>query len=131
MPGIGQIRSKTEILDEKKEALLRLFIGIPIPVRPRSPRVSLPEFIDSSTRIDDLLFACVERMAVRAHFDLQIVTKRRTRRERVTATTGHGDFLVVGMNAGFHGIAGLLSPEGLRKMGAQCSRTHRQSQDDR
>ena len=69
-------------------------------------------------------------MAVRADFDLQIVTKRRTRRECVAATTGHCDFLVVGMDAGFHGIVGLLGPEGLRKMGAQCSFTHHQLQDD-
>jgi hypothetical protein len=43
-------------------------------------------------------------MAVRAHLDLQIVSERRTRLERVAARAGDGDLFVLGMYGGFHGV---------------------------
>ena len=44
-------------------------------------RVFLAELVDTAAGVDDLLLAGVERMAVGADFDLQIVADRRARRE--------------------------------------------------
>src|SRR5687767_8489246 len=64
--------------------------------------VLLAEFVDATAGVDDLLFARIERVAVRAHLDLQVVAKRRARREGVPAAAGHGDLFVLGMNCVFH-----------------------------
>jgi hypothetical protein len=82
-------------------------------------RVFLAEFIDPTTRVDDLLLARVERMAVRADFDLQVVAQRRTRDERVPAGAGHSRVFVLGMDSGFHDSKSALALP--RKKGAQCS----------
>ena len=81
-------------------------------------RVLLAELIDASAGIDDLLLACIERMACGTHFDLKIMTERGTRLEHVAAAAGDGDFFVLGMNASFHDSSGTAVP--LQK-GAQCS----------
>src|SRR5262245_12480143 len=65
--------------------------------------VLLAELVDAPRGIDDLLLAGIERMAVRAHLDLQIVPERRARLERVATRAGDGDLFVLGMNGGFHG----------------------------
>lgn len=64
--------------------------------------VLLTEFLDAAGRVDDLLFARVERMTVRAHLDLQVMPERGARLERVPAAAGDGDLFVFGMDAGFH-----------------------------
>jgi hypothetical protein len=64
--------------------------------------VLLVEFLDSASRIDDLLLAGVERMAGRTHFDVQRLLHRRSRRKVVTAGAGYGDFIVCRMDGGFH-----------------------------
>jgi hypothetical protein len=68
-----------------------------------SAGVPLAELVDASAGIDHLLFTGIEGMAVRAHFDLQIVSQRRARLERIAAAAVDGNFFVLGMNAGFHG----------------------------
>src|SRR5580658_2295732 len=75
--------------------------------RPRSARagdarVFLAELIHAAGSVDDLLLARIERVAVRAHFDLQILPDGRACLERVAAAAGHIDFGVWRMNLGFH-----------------------------
>jgi len=65
---------------------------------PRGGGVLLAEFIDAAGGVDDLLLARVERVAARAHFDLQVVTQRRARGEAVPAGAGNGDLFVLGMD---------------------------------
>src|SRR5882672_2287854 len=71
-------------------------------VSARADAVFLAELVDAAAGVDDLLLACVEGMAVRAHFDLQIVAERGTGGERVPAAAGHGDVFVFRMNGRFH-----------------------------
>ena len=82
---------------------------------PGRGRVLLAEFVHSAGRVDDLLLARVERMAVRTHFDLQVVSQSRLRLERVAAGAAHVDFLVLGVRIGFHGFlsTGRILPAGV------------------
>jgi hypothetical protein len=73
--------------------------------RSTSGSVLLAEFVDAAAGVDGLLLARVERMAVRAHFDLQILAQRGARQEIIPAGAGDRDFFVFGMNAGFHDFA--------------------------
>src|SRR5947207_12788574 len=66
-------------------------------------RVLPAELVHAARGVDDLLLARIERMAVRAHLDLQILTEGRARLERVAARAGDGDLSVVGVDCGFHG----------------------------
>src|SRR5450759_2939790 len=70
----------------------------------RFARVFLLEFLDAPCRVDDLLFAGVERMAVRAHLDVQLAGERGTRLELVAATADDVYLFVFRVNLGFHGI---------------------------
>jgi hypothetical protein len=45
-------------------------------------------------------------MAVRAHLDLQVMTERRARLERVAARAADRDLFVLGMDLVFHGTLG-------------------------
>ena len=65
--------------------------------------VLLAEFIDAAGGVDDLLLARVERVAARAHFDLQVMTQRGARLEDVAARAGHVDLFVVRVGGRFHG----------------------------
>ena len=47
--------------------------------------VLLAEFVDAAGGIDDLLLTGIERVAVRAHLDLQIVSEGRAGLERIAA----------------------------------------------
>ena len=68
----------------------------------RHVRVLLAEAFDATGGIHDLLLAGVERVAGRAHFDVQRLAQRRAGFERVAAGAGDGDNVVVGVNALFH-----------------------------
>ena len=70
-------------------------------------------------------------MAVRADFDLQIMTQRGAREERIPAAANHVGVFVFRMNAGFHGVYERKAP--LQKKGAQCSHATGapQAKDDR
>jgi hypothetical protein len=87
--------------------------------------VALLELVHAAANIGNLLLAGVERMALGADFDLQIVANGRTRLERVAAAAGDVDFGVTGMNFSFH--ANLESPARVlkvgpaSKMGAKCT----------
>src|SRR5574340_615421 len=65
-------------------------------------RVALAELLDPSGRVDDLLLACVEGMASRAHLDVKRLVDRGARRKRVAAAARHLDFAILRMNTGFH-----------------------------
>jgi hypothetical protein len=78
----------------------------------RSPRlrdgllhaITLAEFLDAASGVDDLLLAGIERMAGGADFDVQLFfAQRGAGYESVATRAGDGDFFVIGMNAGFHG----------------------------
>ena len=88
-----------------------------------SGSVLLAEFVHATRGVEDLLLARVERMAVCADFDLEVVSQSRARLERIPAGAGDVDFFVVGMRIGFHGFS--LSrrslPAGHKKKGAQSS----------
>src|SRR5512138_2825878 len=83
------------------------------------PGVLLPELVDAAAGVDDLLLARIERMAVRADFDLQVVTEGRARVEGVPAAAGHRDLFVLGVDSVFHGLPASLRR--LNEKGAQCS----------
>src|SRR5712692_9925341 len=67
-------------------------------------RVFLAELLDTAGGVDDLLLARVERVAGRTHLYLQVSPQRRAGLESVPAAAGDGDFLVIGMEFGFHGV---------------------------
>src|SRR3954452_4870701 len=59
------------------------------------------EALDPAARVHELLLARVERVAVRAHLDVELGLGR-TRLEGVPAGAGHVGEHVLGMNTGFH-----------------------------
>src|SRR3984893_6607554 len=86
----------------------------------RGGGVLLAELVHAARGVDDLLLAGIERVAVRAHLDLQIVSERRTRLERVAARAGDGDLFVLGMYGGFHGVLTVLRKTLPHSMGRQA-----------
>jgi len=64
----------------------------------------LLESLDSASRIDELLLARVERMAVRAYFSVDFLYSR-ARLKRVAAPAADDYLLVFWMNAFFHFIS--------------------------
>jgi hypothetical protein len=64
--------------------------------------VLLAEFIDAAAGIHNFLLARVERMAIGAHFDLQIMADRRASLELIAAGAGHCDDFIFWMDIGFH-----------------------------
>ena len=84
-----------------------------------SGRVFLAELVDAARRVDHFLLARIERVAVRAHFDAQILAQRRPGFKAVAAGARDFDDLVIGMARGFHGSAGLGSSEGARSLAMQ------------
>src|SRR5215831_17480009 len=71
----------------------------------RLPGVLLAELLDPAGSVDDLLLARVERVAGRAHLDVQLLTEGGASREGVPAAADHLDFLVFGMDLFFHGMS--------------------------
>ena len=69
--------------------------------RRRRP-VLLAEFIDAAAGIHNFLLARVERMAIGANFDLQIMADGRAGLELIAAGTSDCDDFIFGMDAGFH-----------------------------
>ncbi len=66
--------------------------------------VSTFEPVNTSGRIDQLLLAGKERVAVGTNFDVQVFLHRRTRLERMAAGTNNVYFLIVRMNFWFHNL---------------------------
>ncbi len=60
------------------------------------------EFINPASSIQHLLFACIKRMTLWAHIDMQIIFMRRARLEWITATASNAYFLVCGVYFCFH-----------------------------
>jgi hypothetical protein len=66
--------------------------------------VFLGESLDASGGVDKLLFAGEKGMTAGANFHSQrVALYGRTRRESVPAGAMHSNWMIVGMNAGFHG----------------------------
>src|SRR5580658_615388 len=65
--------------------------------------VLLAELIHPARGVHDLLLAGIERMAVRADFNVEVVAHGRAGLEGVAAAAGHRDLFVVRMNGFFHG----------------------------
>jgi hypothetical protein len=80
----------------------RLFLG-----------VFLTEFFHAAGGIEHLLLTGVKRMALRAHFDMQIPTHGRTRLKLIAATASNGNFSVIRMDFRFHRqiLTGVFRPE--------------------
>ena len=65
--------------------------------------VTAAEFIDSTGGVDNLLLAGIERVAGRAHFEVQVVVgKGGPRFEAIAATASHGKFFIGRMDVRFH-----------------------------
>lgn len=75
--------------------------------------VFLTEFFHPAGGIENLLFAGVERMTLRAYFDMQIPTHGRARLKLIAATASNGNFSVIRMNFRFHRLilTGVFRPE--------------------
>ena len=69
----------------------------------RRRRIFLAEFIDAAAGIHNFLLAGIERVAIGAHLDLQILAYGLASLELIAAGTVDCDQFVFGMNAGFHG----------------------------
>ena len=70
----------------------------------QNPAVSAQELVDPAGRIHDLLRTGVERMALRAHVEMELLLQGGACPERVPAATGDGELAVLGMDVGFHGL---------------------------
>jgi hypothetical protein len=78
---------------------------------PELHAVLLAEFFDAAGGVNDLLLAGVKRMAQRADFDIQRLAVGGTGLEGVPAAAGDRDFVVIGMDIGFHaGVLEILAP---------------------
>src|SRR5688500_14310376 len=65
--------------------------------------VFLAELLDAAGGVHALLLAGVERVALRAHRDLQVAAHGRARVPLVAAAAGDGNGAVLGMDLRFHG----------------------------
>lgn len=66
--------------------------------------VLLAELLNTTSGIDDLLFASIERMALGAHFNVQIAAVGGTRLEHVTAAACDVDLFVIRVGFGLHAL---------------------------
>ncbi len=71
---------------------------------------ALVEPINTTARINDLLFACKERMAPTTDINSDILIKRRARFNLVSTATTSRDFFVTRMNICFHVALNLAGP---------------------
>src|SRR5271155_5406848 len=63
----------------------------------------LLEPVDASLRVDELLATGKERMAARANFNVHVSLMGGAGTETRATRTDHVDFVVCGVDAGFHG----------------------------
>src|SRR5512132_3318564 len=79
----------------------------------RLAAVPLAELVDAARGVDDLLLARVERMALRADFDVQLLGGRgRAGHELVPAAAGDLHFGILGMDLLFHAVLAWCRPAG-------------------
>src|SRR5690606_7570770 len=62
----------------------------------------LLEFVDAARSVNEFQLSCIERMTIAANVDLQL-RSHTAGGEGISATTGNGGFLVIWVNAVFHG----------------------------
>src|SRR3977135_624518 len=82
-------------------------------------RVFLAELVDAPGRVDHLLLAGIERMAVRTNIDLQVLAHGGARLKGVAAAAADGDLAVLRMDRRFHDCPSL--PTALRLPGRASS----------
>jgi hypothetical protein len=91
---------------KSKKAANAAFLMEPLHGNPlccRFGAVFLAELVDATCGIDNLLCACVKRVAFGTNFDMQgWLANHGLGLETVTATACHGDFLVIWVNICFH-----------------------------
>ena len=83
-----------------KLLLLGCLLGLQACIRSSSELVL--ELLDSTGGVNILELASVKRMAFTANVDFQLFANT-SRLKRVPATAGDGRFLIIGMDAVFHG----------------------------
>jgi hypothetical protein len=88
-------------------------------------RVLFPELVDAATRVDDLLLARIERMAVRADFDLEIFPSVDLVWNVLPQLHSTVISLYSGWMPAFMAISGALAGTPLVKWGAKCSQRPR------
>jgi hypothetical protein len=64
--------------------------------------IFLAEFLDTPCRINNLLLAGIKRMAGRTDFHMQILVHGRAGGKLVATTAGNLNFIIAGMDIGFH-----------------------------
>ena len=78
------------------------------------------KFIDAPGRINDLLFAGIERMTYRADIDVQLIRQCRLRLKFVATATNNLNLVVLRMNVGFHDFAPCLELSQSGQKGARA-----------
>ena len=66
------------------------------------PGIATIESIDPASRVNQFLLAGEKRVTRRADFDVQIAFTRRTRLKSFATGASYCDFVIFGMNSGFH-----------------------------
>ena len=69
--------------------------------------VLLAELLNATSGIDNFLLASIERVALRAHFDVQGTAVGGTRLEHVTAAARDVDLFVIRVGIGLHALRSL------------------------
>ena len=65
--------------------------------------IFLTELVNAARCVDDLLSACVERVTFGTDFNTERgLCHGGASLEAVAATASHGDFMIIGMDVGFH-----------------------------
>jgi hypothetical protein len=78
--------------------------------------VFLAEFLNTASGVNNLLFAGIERVALRANFNVQVLAHGRAGLERKATAAVHVDFVVVWVGVWFHESSPCL----LRRFGLLC-----------
>lgn len=86
----------------------------------------LVEFVDAAVRLDEALFAGVERMAIRAGINLDFFHGRTSFEGGSAADAGHGALVVLRMDSLFHVLYSFRLAGNCRKESYGCynTRTH-------
>ena len=91
--------SHISILSNKKGSRSCPFTRL---LREKLHAVLLTELFDATGGVNDLLLARVKRMALGAHFNVQILAISRTCLEHIATTAGDVDFFVIRVGIGLH-----------------------------
>ena len=76
-------------------------------------RVLAAEAFDAAGRVDNLLLAGEERMAVRTDFNVYVTAMGATSQKTVAARALHAYFVITGMDCCFHDLSETSAPKNL------------------